>query len=1259
MASFATPTTFIAIPATTAAGNTTKRLPNSPFFSTSRQRSNRSTHRSFKVSCNVADDNEKRLESEKRTLLEGHNVDRRNVLLGLGAGGLYSTIKLPSAFADPITTPPISTCKDSTDGIGNIKDRVRPNGCCPPTSLSTPPDYVIPTGQVVRTRPAAHRATPEYVDKYNRAMAAMKALPDDDPRSFTQQAKIHCAYCNGGYAMEFPGNVSKEVQIHNCWLFFPFHRWYLYFFERILGSLIDDPTFALPYWNWDNPSGMSMPGFFEGKFLPNADPSVRVLNPAFDAFRNVEHLPPAIVNMDFRNQASGSYTCVQQIGANLSLTYKQMVSNSPNAATFFGGEYRAGDDPIGMQQSTGPIESGTHTAVHSWVGNSRMPNNEDMGNFYSAGWDPLFYTHHANVDRMWKLWKDMQGPDYPDHTEPTDPDWLNASYLFYDENKNLVRVYNRDSVNMETLGYEYEPSPLPWLRSRPVGRNLNANVAAKSFGTVKKVEETTFPVKLDKTVKVLVKRPATNRSKEDKRKAYELLRVNGIKLDGEKFVKFDVFVNDLDDGTPSTPSDSEFAGSFSQLAHLHGHKMLMTSGATFGLNELLEDIKAESDEYILVTLEPKEGCEDVTVAEIKVELVAKAQTSELRHTKPMASFATPTTFNGIPATTAAGNTTKRLPNSPFFSTSRQRSSRSTHRSFKVSCNVADNNEKRLESEKRTLLEAHNVDRRNVLVGLGAGGLYSTIKLPLAFADPITTPPITTCKESTEGIGNLKDRVRPNACCPPTSLLPVQDYVIPTDAVLRTRPAAHRVTPEYVAKYQKALAAMKALPDDHPHSFVQQAKIHCAYCNGGYFQGGHPDKELQIHNCWLFFPFHRWYLYFFERILGKLIDDPTFALPYWNWDNPSGMSMPAFFEGKYLPNADPSVRVLNPAFDAFRNVEHLPPAILNMDFRNQASAGYTCVQQIGANLTLMYKQMVTNSPNADTFFGGAFRAGDDPLSMQQSTGPIESGVHTAVHAWVGNSRMPNNEDMGNFYSAGWDPLFYTHHANCDRMWTLWKEMEGPDYPDHTEPSDPDWQNASYVFYDENKELVRVYNKDCVNMESLRYEYEPSPIPWLRSRPVGRNQNANVAANSVGTVKKAEDTTFPVKLDKTVKVLVKRPTTKRSKKDKKKSYELLYINGIKLDSEKFVKFDVFVNDVDDGTPSTPSDSEFAGSFSQLAHLHGHKMVMTSGAKFGLNELLEDIKAEDDEYVLVTLEPKEGCEDVTVAEIKIELVSSKNSR
>ena len=120
--------------------------------------------------------------------------------------------------------------------------------------------------------------------------------------------------------------------------------------------------------------------------------------------------------------------------------------------------------------------------------------------------------------------------------------------------------------------------------------------------------------------------------------------------------------------------------------------------------------------------------------------------------------------------------------------------------------------------------------------------------------------------------------------------PFKDYELPPHddktLPLRIRPAAHLVTDDYIAKYEEAVRRMQDLPPDDPRSFMQQANVHRAYCDGrGYTQKGFADYKLDVHGSWIFFPWHRWYLYFYEKILGKMIDDPTFALPFWNWDNP--------------------------------------------------------------------------------------------------------------------------------------------------------------------------------------------------------------------------------------------------------------------------------------------------------------------------------------------------------------------------------------
>nr|AGK88243.1 polyphenol oxidase [Cynara cardunculus var. scolymus] len=575
-------------------------------FSGSPSFSKASSHR-FKVSCNAASGDTNHPETTPKLITSldmTHNVDRRNLLLGLG--GLYGAANftsLPSAFATPIAAPDnIADCVTASSNLQNPTDVVRGLACCPPALSSKPEIYTLPVNPVTRIRPAAQRATPEYIEKYKAAIQEMRKLPDDHPHSFKQQAMIHCAYCNGAYNQEQSGHPELQLQIHNSWLFYPFHRWYLYFYERILGKLINDPTFAIPHWNWDHPTGMMLPAMFE-----DADPALKQ-NPIFDPYRDVTHLPPAILDAEYAGANTGA-DCVNQISSNLASMYRQMITNATDTTSFSGGEFVSGDDPL--QAGTliaGSIERGIHTAMHRWVGNPRMANNEDMGNFYSAGYDPVFYVHHANVDRMWKIWN-------------------NASYVFYDENEKLVRVFNKDSIDIGRMGYDYERSSVPWLQSRPVAHAKRSKAAAQSVGTVKKVEDVEFPVKLDQVVKVLVKRPATNRTKEDKEKAHEILLLNGIKFDGEKFVKFDVFVNDVDDGIETTAAESEFAGSFAQLPHgSHSEKMLMTSGARFGITELLEDIEAEDDEYVLVNLVPKIGCDDAIVSEIKIELVPIVQT---------------------------------------------------------------------------------------------------------------------------------------------------------------------------------------------------------------------------------------------------------------------------------------------------------------------------------------------------------------------------------------------------------------------------------------------------------------------------------------------------------------------------------------------------------------------------------------------------------------------------------------------------------
>ncbi|KAI3852860.1 hypothetical protein MKW92_049202 [Papaver armeniacum] len=540
----------------------------------------------------------------------------------------------------------------------------------------------------------------------------------------------------------------------------------------------------------------------------------------------------------------------------------------------------------------------------------------------------------------------------------------------------------------------------------------------------------------------------------------------------------------------------------------------------------------------------------------------------------------------------------------------------------IQCRAANNNDHEMETSSL-------IDRRNMLLGLG--GLYGATTAgfgadPMAMAAPIAPPDLSKC-----GPADIPPGGTPTNCCPPPNTK-IINFQVPSKATpLRIRPAAHLVDETYIAKYNKAYQLMRALPDDDPRSFTQQANVHCAYCDGAYDQAGFPNLDIQVHNSWLFFPFHRYYLYFHEKILGSLIGDPTFALPFWNWDSPAGMRMPSMYA---KPNSS--------LYDTLRDAIHQPPFLLDFGYNGVDDANLPPQQLYTNNLTTMYRQMVSGGKTATLFLGTPYRAGGAP---NPGAGTLENAPHGVVHIWAGDRNQINRENMGNFYSAARDPLFFAHHSNCDRMWTIWKTLGG----NRKDFTDPDFLNAAFLFYDEKKQLVRVTVEDCLEEENLRYKYQDVEIPWLQTKPRTRSVEKNIAKKRsiAGT------TEFPILLDKTVQVMVKRPKTKsRSKQEKEDKEEILIISGIELDSDALVKFDVLINDEDEVGPDS---SHFAGSFTNVPRKHGkNSNKIHTDLKLGITDILEDLDAEDDDSVLVTIIPRDsgrGEQIVKIEGIKIE--------
>ena len=559
-------------------------------------------------------------------VLVRRNIDRRDVLLVLTGFAASTTSNLGLALAADDTmpaacpTPPITNevikCV-SADGF-QCPGPFRPEDVVDFTAL--PP----PNGPLRVRRPAHLVAADEdYVKKYEAGIRMMKDQDGtDDPRSFKRQAAIHEAYCNFHYkvtaAAAAAGGLSAapeiDFDVHFSSIFAPWHRMYIYFFERIIGELVGDSTFALPYYNWDAPDGMILPAIFNNES-----------SPLYDAKRNREHVDAVIdLNLGPGKQNDlplcSDDACLK--ANNLCTIYRQMAVDT--AAQFHGDKFCA----AGVK-APGSLENVAHTAVHIWLGDPlATPKGEDMGVLGSAGRDPVFYSHHANVDRLWHLWTTALG--HEDFVGASAADWLDTGFVFYDEKRRPVRIRIRDVLDAGRLGYAYEErETLEWQDKRPKpATGIERSAAAPSFPAA----AISFPLALKNGEKeyVGVKRPQEARDGGGSSKKEPEVLVVDVTIDPCEYAKFDVLVN-VPKGQEGRvgPQNSEFAGSFVNLPHGGGDGGGGGSMGTlklayrFPLRELVEDLGCGGDRLLNVTLVPVAG-KMVVVDDVRVELLRSA-----------------------------------------------------------------------------------------------------------------------------------------------------------------------------------------------------------------------------------------------------------------------------------------------------------------------------------------------------------------------------------------------------------------------------------------------------------------------------------------------------------------------------------------------------------------------------------------------------------------------------------------------------------
>lgn len=275
---------------------------------------------------------------------------------------------------------------------------------------------------------------------YAEAIAEMQKGPErEDPTSWLYQAAIH------GTEAEHP-LPSWNRCTHGSWFFVAWHRMFVYYLEEIARSKIRAlhgdaaaDAWALPYWNYCR----------GGEYAS---------------------IPEAFREPTVEGRPNPLYVEARRPGINSGLALPDAMTESTKALArpaFVGkAEFGGGDAPPNEQfwSQSGVFEQTPHNSVHGGVGGQ----GGWMGNIDAAAKDPIFWLHHANIDRIWAQWLAQPG-----RQDPTEAKWLDQEFEFFDPNGQPVRVACRAVTDTTALGYEYdsldgvptgpapEPAPTP------------------------------------------------------------------------------------------------------------------------------------------------------------------------------------------------------------------------------------------------------------------------------------------------------------------------------------------------------------------------------------------------------------------------------------------------------------------------------------------------------------------------------------------------------------------------------------------------------------------------------------------------------------------------------------------------------------------------------------------------------------------------------------------------------------------------------
>ena len=248
----------------------------------------------------------------------------------------------------------------------------------------------------LRIRLGVHNLSGAQIVAFRESYRQMQAIRDN--RGYQYLAGLHGV--PGNYCWHHQQNARSAAQMQ---LFPAWHRAYLYTWEMAMRDRV--PGVTLPWWDWTlrPPRQSGIPQIF-GDRLVNGQP-----NPLYSFRVNLPSTNPPLVRATARRPARPNQLPTQRdVDDVLAATDWNDFANR--------------------------LEN-IHDGVHGWVGG-------DMGFVPTAAFDPIFWSHHAMIDRLWWIWQTKHGNS-------------NISSALLDVVLAPFNMKVRNVLNINDLGYDY------------------------------------------------------------------------------------------------------------------------------------------------------------------------------------------------------------------------------------------------------------------------------------------------------------------------------------------------------------------------------------------------------------------------------------------------------------------------------------------------------------------------------------------------------------------------------------------------------------------------------------------------------------------------------------------------------------------------------------------------------------------------------------------------------------------------------------